>query len=101
MNYDNHNWKLLEKTLKENPNSIPLLNRVQLINDAFELAENGLVSYDIPFELAQYISNEKHYLPWASLLNSLDFLRGILRNTHLNGDYDVSSVDTQAIFCNL
>nr|XP_022900472.1 aminopeptidase N-like isoform X1 [Onthophagus taurus] len=88
VNYDLENWKMLINTLHENHLKIPIKNRGQLINDAFELAENGFLDYHVPFNLTKYLINETDYIPWASALKSLEFIKSILETTYLNGDYE-------------
>ncbi|GJQ74269.1 hypothetical protein Trydic_g19168 [Trypoxylus dichotomus] len=88
VNYDNNSWNQLIQVLKMNHEVIPPENRGQLINDAFKLAENGLISYEIPFNLTKYLHKEERYIPWASVLDSLEFLKDALQSTYLNGAYE-------------
>lgn len=80
---------MLIDALNKEHTIIPIENRGQLINDAFKLAENGLLDYEIPFNLTKYLPKEDKYIAWASALNSLEFLKNILRTTFLNGAYEV------------
>lgn len=41
VNYDRPNWIALARVLSESTNTIHLLNRAQLVDDAFNLARNG------------------------------------------------------------
>ncbi|XP_057326990.1 aminopeptidase N-like [Microplitis mediator] len=67
VNYDEENWKLIIQYLKLNDyHKIHVLNRAQLIDDAFVLAEFGYLNYSIAFDLARYISLETEYVPWAT-----------------------------------
>ncbi|KRT82677.1 hypothetical protein AMK59_3046, partial [Oryctes borbonicus] len=88
VNYDIDSWNQLIEILTTNHEAIPLENRGQLINDAFKLAENSLISYEIPFNLTKYLHREERYIPWASVLDSLEFLRDALQSTYLNGAYE-------------
>ncbi|KAH0560472.1 hypothetical protein KQX54_005057 [Cotesia glomerata] len=72
VNYDEKNWQLIANYLNsENYYKIHYLNRAQLIDDAFTLADMGYVSYSIVFELMEYFRYETDSLPWATLFNNL------------------------------
>lgn len=92
VNYDLNNWNLLIGQLLENTSGISINNRAQLIDDAFELAENCLLEYDIPIKLIKYLpNNEINYTPWATALSNLELLETTLHNTKFNGMYQVSN----------
>lgn len=74
VNYDTHNWNLLIEQLKEDPQKIHVLNRAQLIDDAFALAYNDTISYDIPLRLGEYLKDETEPIPLLSALFHLDML---------------------------
>ncbi|XP_057321856.1 aminopeptidase N-like [Microplitis mediator] len=77
VNYDERNWKLIINFLKsKNYHKIHYLNRAQLIDDAFVLAELRHVSYSIGFELMEYLRQETDYLPWATFLGKIRLLHG-------------------------
>ncbi|KAG4078826.1 hypothetical protein HA402_015416 [Bradysia odoriphaga] len=79
VNYDEVNWNLIISELNDgNYQSIPVLNRAQLIDDAFNLARANQLSYKIPFGLIDYLNNETDYIPWMVAMNSL---------THINRFY--------------
>ncbi|KAH0560437.1 hypothetical protein KQX54_004577 [Cotesia glomerata] len=72
VNYDEKNWQSIANYLNsENYYKIHYLNRAQLIDDAFKLADKGYVSYSIVFELMEYLRYETDSLPWATLFNNL------------------------------
>ncbi|XP_074110744.1 aminopeptidase N-like [Cotesia typhae] len=67
VNYDDRNWELIAKYLKSgNYQKIHVLNRAQLIDDAFVLAEFGYLNFSIAFDLARYLKVETKYVPWAT-----------------------------------
>ncbi|CAD6233908.1 GSCOCG00007385001-RA-CDS [Cotesia congregata] len=77
VNYDEKNWQLIASYLNsENYYKIHYLNRAQLIDDAFVLAEEGHVSYSIVLELIEYLRYETDSLPWATFFNNLLQLHG-------------------------
>lgn len=42
---------------------------MQIIDDAFSLAEYGMLRYSIPFNIIQYIKKETDYAPLSALRN--------------------------------
>lgn len=71
VNYDSNLWNLLIKQLNNTDyNQIHLLNRAQLIDDSLNLARAGKISYNIPFEIIEYLIKEYDYIPWASVSES-------------------------------
>lgn len=67
VNYDNDMWMLLINQLQSCHDKIDLRNRGQLIDDSFNLARVGIISYDIPFGILKYLKNEIDYVPWQSV----------------------------------
>lgn len=54
--YDELNYYLLSEQLLRNHSVIPDVTRSQLINDAFTLAEAGLLNYEVgPLRLIKYL----------------------------------------------
>ncbi len=47
VNYDDKNWELIAKTLQVDPDKIHLVNRGQIMDDAFNLARSGLLKYEV------------------------------------------------------
>uniref|UniRef100_A0A6Q2ZPR1 Aminopeptidase n=1 Tax=Esox lucius TaxID=8010 RepID=A0A6Q2ZPR1_ESOLU len=66
VNYDVPNWERLL-------NSIPVINRAQLIDDAFNLARAKYIDTILALRTTKYLKTEKEYMPWESALNNLDF----------------------------
>lgn len=80
--YDEKNWNLLIKYLNgPNFNKIHQLNRGILIDDAFDLAWTGEQNYSIALRLANYLKQEKQYIPWNSALSNLNGLAALLKRT--------------------
>lgn len=74
VNYDPNNWELLTVQLVQDLNKIPLLNRAQLLDDAFNLAQAGIIEYAIAMRLSSYLSKELDYVPWVTALKNFKFL---------------------------
>lgn len=89
VNYDYHNWNLLSQQLRRNPNRIPVSNRGHLIDDAFQLANTGLINYTIALNLVKYLNiAEINYVPWYAALRNMEELRVIISNYEYSGLYD-------------
>ncbi|XP_050443426.1 aminopeptidase N-like [Adelges cooleyi] len=73
VNYDLNNWGLLIDQLRSDPKAIHVLNRAQLIDDAFNLARGGELPFTVPFELISYLDNENDFIPWYSAYNGISY----------------------------
>lgn len=68
VNYDQANWNLLIAQLNsEDFEAIHALNRAQLVDDSFSLAQAELISYDTAFRVIEYLQQETDYIPWAAV----------------------------------
>ncbi|XP_050432734.1 uncharacterized protein LOC126840818 [Adelges cooleyi] len=74
VNYDKPNWMALIKQLNSSPEAVHVLNRAQLIDDAFNLARAGKLSYSVPVKLSTYLGNEDDVMPWYSAMNCFTFI---------------------------
>ncbi|KAL5244511.1 hypothetical protein ACI65C_011922 [Semiaphis heraclei] len=74
VNYEVDNWMALIKQLKDRYTDIHVLNRAQLINDAFNLAKSGQLNYSVPLHLSKYLKNENNTTPWYSAMNGFSYL---------------------------
>uniref|UniRef100_A0A674N8C3 Aminopeptidase n=1 Tax=Takifugu rubripes TaxID=31033 RepID=A0A674N8C3_TAKRU len=52
---------------------IPVINRAQLVDDAFNLARAKIISTELALRTTLYLKNERDYMPWESAINNLDF----------------------------
>lgn len=81
VNYDKTNWQLIINQLKTNFESIHILNRAQLLDDAFNLARSGRLSYQVLFELLEYIINDTDYIPLYVVSRGLTYLDRLISGT--------------------
>uniref|UniRef100_A0A8C4DRB5 Aminopeptidase n=1 Tax=Dicentrarchus labrax TaxID=13489 RepID=A0A8C4DRB5_DICLA len=65
VNYDLGNWDSLLV--------IPVINRAQLVDDAFNLARAQLVPTTLALRTTSYLSAETEYMPWQSALDNLNY----------------------------
>ncbi|XP_069018368.1 alanyl (membrane) aminopeptidase-like b isoform X1 [Embiotoca jacksoni] len=73
VNYNIENWKRLLTQLEENPHRIPVINRGQLIDDAFNLARAKLVNVTLALNLTRFLSKETALIPWDSAFRNLEY----------------------------
>ncbi|XP_032687756.1 glutamyl aminopeptidase-like [Odontomachus brunneus] len=70
VNYNNQNWRRIYSFLNYNNFTlVPVLNRAQLINDAYYFATNGKLDSAIFFRLIEYLKQETDYLAWYPMFN--------------------------------
>ncbi|EFX67103.1 hypothetical protein DAPPUDRAFT_203789 [Daphnia pulex] len=81
VNYDAHNWKLIGQQLMTNHTAISVINRAQIMNDALNLARAGLLDYETPLNLTEYLEREEEFLPWESTLTALSYLNSMMQRT--------------------
>lgn len=85
VNYDTFLWNRIISALAENYTSIDVLNRAQIVDDAFNLARAGELSLSQALMIIDYLRNEREYYPWVSALNGFNYLIRILgENTLAN-----------------
>ncbi len=54
---------------------IPVENRAQLIDDAFNMARSGDLDQVTALGLTEYLDVEKEYLPWDATLAVMAYIR--------------------------
>lgn len=81
VNYDEKNWQLLVDQLLSDPSKIHRINRVQILDDLFHLAENGLVNYRLALRALSYLRNEVDPLPFTSIGTLIQQVDRMLRRT--------------------
>lgn len=78
VNYAPDMWAALSAALKEDLNSFSVSDRVQLLNDAFLLAEATQLDYKVPMELTAYLVKETQYVPWSVAIGNLNSIRKLI-----------------------
>jgi len=87
VNYDLNNWQQLIKQLNESNTNIHVLNRVQLIDDSFNLARAGMLNYTIPLNLSTYLTKEDDEIPWYTAIECLSYVVERMRRSAQGYDY--------------
>uniref|UniRef100_A0A3B4ZIN7 Aminopeptidase n=1 Tax=Stegastes partitus TaxID=144197 RepID=A0A3B4ZIN7_9TELE len=73
VNYNLENWQRLLHQLETKPHLIPLMNRGQLVDDAFNLARAKLVDVTLALNSTRFLRHETEFLPWESALRNLEY----------------------------
>lgn len=79
-----NNWNALIKQLNDNHGAIHVLNRAQLIDDAFALALAGHLNYSVPLRLTKYLKKEDSAIPFYSAIRGFSYLEERMPR-HQNG----------------
>lgn len=75
VNYDDELWTQIQNALhSDNFGDIATINRAQIVDDIFNLARAGLVSYIQALDVVSYLEHETEYYPWYSALTALTYL---------------------------
>ncbi|XP_073724650.1 alanyl (membrane) aminopeptidase b, tandem duplicate 1 [Misgurnus anguillicaudatus] len=85
VNYDNENWNRLLNALQTSKASIPVINRAQIIDDAFNLAKAGIIDTTLALDTTKYLLTEKEYMPWEAALDNLDYFYLMFDRTEVYG----------------
>ncbi|NXI39248.1 AMPN Aminopeptidase, partial [Galbula dea] len=75
VNYNQENWDQLLRQLSTSHQAIPVINRAQIIDDAFNLARAKYVSVTLALDTTRFLSQETEYMPWAAALNNLQYFQ--------------------------
>ncbi|XP_034541819.1 alanyl (membrane) aminopeptidase a [Notolabrus celidotus] len=89
VNYNPENWERLLTQLESNPDGIPLMNRGQLIDDAFNLARAKLIDVTLALNSTRFLRYEYEYLPWESAVRNLQYFVFMFDRTEVYGPMQV------------
>lgn len=71
-----NNWyKIVDYLKSDNYTKIHVLNRLQLIEDAYYFLKNGKISFTAFLDIFSYLHQEVDYIPWIAgfrILNEFD-----------------------------
>ena len=71
---------------------LPVENRAQLIDDAFNLARSGEIDQVTALELTAYLDAEIEYLPWEATLTVMAYIRDMFSRYPGYGPLEVGYV---------
>ncbi|NWW11749.1 AMPN Aminopeptidase, partial [Oreocharis arfaki] len=73
VNYNQENWDQLLNQLATDHEVIPVINRAQIIDDAFNLARAKYVDVTLALNTTRFLSQERAYMPWQAALSNLQY----------------------------
>ncbi|XP_043957728.1 aminopeptidase N-like [Gambusia affinis] len=85
INYDADNWDRLLSQLGTSHQALSLMNRAQIIDDAFNLARAKIIPTTLALRTTEYLSKERDYIPWASALRNLRYYILMFDRTEVYG----------------
>ncbi|NWR24699.1 AMPN Aminopeptidase, partial [Emberiza fucata] len=75
VNYNPENWNQLVQQLDTNHMVFPVINRAQIIDDAFNLARAKYVDVTLALSTTRFLSQETEYMPWQAALTNLKYFK--------------------------
>uniref|UniRef100_A0A8C5P9I1 Aminopeptidase n=1 Tax=Leptobrachium leishanense TaxID=445787 RepID=A0A8C5P9I1_9ANUR len=85
VNYDEGNWNKLIAQLGSDHLVIPVINRAQIVDDAFNLARAQHVTTERALETTRFLSGDNEYMPWQAALNSLSYFMQMFDRSEVFG----------------
>ncbi|XP_044135447.1 aminopeptidase N-like [Bufo gargarizans] len=85
VNYDDVNWDRLLNQLNTDLSQIPVINRAQIIDDAFNLARAQIISTTRALETTKFLSKDVEYMPWQAAVSSLSYFAQMFDRTDVYG----------------
>ncbi|KAG6458925.1 hypothetical protein O3G_MSEX011121 [Manduca sexta] len=82
VNYDDYTWDLIIMALRgAQRTQIHEYNRAQIVNDVFQFARSGLMTYNRAFNILSFLENETAYTPWVAAVTGFNWIRNRLAGT--------------------
>uniref|UniRef100_A0A667XA33 Aminopeptidase n=1 Tax=Myripristis murdjan TaxID=586833 RepID=A0A667XA33_9TELE len=85
VNYDPDNWERVLNLLNTNHQAIPVINRAQIMDDAFNLARAKVINTTMALRTTKYLFNETDYIPWESALKNFNYYILMFDRTEVYG----------------
>ncbi|VDL92144.1 unnamed protein product [Schistocephalus solidus] len=84
VNYDIQNWHRFIECLHSNHSIFTRLTRAQLIDDSFNIANQGSISFDLFLNLTKYLRKERDFVPLSVAYRAFNYLYEmlVLHETH-------------------
>ncbi|KAF3832216.1 hypothetical protein F7725_025881 [Dissostichus mawsoni] len=73
VNYDAENWERLLAKLSSKHQDIPVINRAQIIDDAFNLARARIVDTTLALRTTTFLDKEVEYMPWQTFRRNVNY----------------------------
>uniref|UniRef100_A0A8C8IEG0 Aminopeptidase n=1 Tax=Oncorhynchus tshawytscha TaxID=74940 RepID=A0A8C8IEG0_ONCTS len=88
--YEDWSRTLIIRTHLIYSQEIPIINRGQLIDDAFNLARAKHINVTLALRTTKYLWNDTEYIPWESALRNLDYFILMFDRSEVYGPMQVS-----------
>ncbi|NXE69940.1 AMPN Aminopeptidase, partial [Calcarius ornatus] len=75
VNYNQENWNQLVQQLDTDQTVFPVINRAQIIDDAFNLARAKYVDVTLALSTTRFLHQETEYMPWQAALTNLKYFK--------------------------
>ncbi|NXM58312.1 AMPN Aminopeptidase, partial [Illadopsis cleaveri] len=85
VNYNQENWNQLLSQLGTNHTVFPVINRAQIIDDAFNLARAKYVNVTLALDTTRFLGQEREYIPWQTALNNLQYFQQMFDRSEVFG----------------
>ncbi|KAM4593085.1 aminopeptidase Ey-like [Odontesthes bonariensis] len=85
VNYDSRNWERLLDKLNSRHQDIPVINRAQIIDDAFNLARAKTVDTVLALRTTKFLNKEVEYMPWETARRNLNYFFLMFDRTEVYG----------------
>uniref|UniRef100_A0A671SFS2 Aminopeptidase n=1 Tax=Sinocyclocheilus anshuiensis TaxID=1608454 RepID=A0A671SFS2_9TELE len=85
VNYDLGNWERLLSQLKSDHQVIPVVNRAQILDDAFNLARASIINITLALRTTKYLLHEREYIPWEAALRNLNYFFQLFDRSEVYG----------------
>ncbi|CAM4517877.1 unnamed protein product [Leuciscus chuanchicus] len=85
VNYDLGNWERLLSQLESNHQVIPVVNRAQILDDAFNLARASIINITLALRTTKYLTHEREYIPWEAALRNLNYFFQLFGRSEVYG----------------
>ncbi|KAL6427960.1 hypothetical protein ACFW04_008399 [Cataglyphis niger] len=79
VNYDTKNWKKIAKYLNSMEyTKIHVLNRAQIIDDAYHFLITRKINSSVFWEITNYLSQETNFIAWYPMIKALEHMSSVL-----------------------
>ncbi|NWV74747.1 AMPN Aminopeptidase, partial [Dasyornis broadbenti] len=85
VNYNQENWDQLLNQLGTNHKVFPVINRAQIIDDAFNLARAKYINVTLALSTTRFLSLETEYMPWQAALSNLQYFQKMFDRSEVFG----------------
>ncbi|KAJ8727734.1 hypothetical protein PYW07_001853 [Mythimna separata] len=93
VNYDDFTWDLITEALRGNDRAyIHEHNRAQIVNDVFQFARSGIMSYQRAMNILSFLEFETDYAPWVAAITGFNWVRA-----RLHGTPELAYLDAQIV----